>query len=91
MTAKIVRGTCQRCRRANLRLYPSVDYFVSDMKFLCSPCRRAESGLGTPEAYQLAIDKINNRMAEMQGWIAEIESALKGVVPDTRPIWERSK
>ena len=48
--AKPIRATCSRCRRTNVRLYPSLDYFVFYMRFLYSPYRKADSGRGIPES-----------------------------------------
>lgn len=91
MTVKPVRGRCARCRRGGLRLYPTVNHSMSRMMFLCSPCRQVDGGRGTPESYRYTADQINKRMAEMRGWLAEIDAARRGVAPDTRPTWERSQ
>ena len=78
------RGTCKRCGRNNLRLYPSTDFLGSHMSWMCSPCRRPYNGSGTPDSYREARDRIMALRTRLDAWIREIEACMgNGKAPCT--------
>ena len=79
MTHDIVirRGTCEQCNEHNKRLFPSPDYSVTHMFWLCSTCREWYNGPGTKDSYYQIYDKLVEHRSKMDAWIHEIEAFME--------------
>ena len=71
------RGTCGLCYERNRRLFPSPDYLVTRIHWLCSTCNIAYNGTGTKDSYYQTYDKLVERRSKLDAWIREIEACME--------------